>query len=70
MGPDEEEVYELIKAHPNGLTFPELVEQWSRPINCVTGRVNGLVKKGWVRDSGRTAWNAVTKRDITVWEAV
>jgi hypothetical protein len=70
MGEDEQEVYDLIKASPGGLCFPEIVEQWGRPINCVTGRVRGLVKKGWVRDSGRTAFNGVTNRYVTVWETV
>jgi hypothetical protein len=70
MGQDEEEIYDLIHASMRGLSFPEIVDLWGKPINSVTGRVRGLVKKGWVRDSGRTVYNAVTKRDITVWESV
>jgi len=70
MGQDEEEVYELIKASPAGLTDAEIVDLWGKPVNCVTGRRRKLVQKGWIRNSERTAYNAITKRYVTVWESV
>jgi CRP-like cAMP-binding protein len=46
----EKQVYEVIRLAANiGITNNEISHYLNLPINCITGRTNGLYKKGLVK---------------------
>ncbi len=64
LGKRELEVYSIISGCPR--TNLEISRLLGRPINCVTGRTRGLVKKGMVKDSGERIVET-TGRSAIVW---
>lgn len=50
-----------------GLTLFELADVLQWPINCVSGRVTELRKRGWIKDSGLTRMNPHSGKQCTVW---
>lgn len=57
----------ILRLFPAGATLMQLSDELAWPINCVTGRVNELVKAGLVRDSGTRRANRGGHTAI-VWE--
>jgi DNA-binding MarR family transcriptional regulator len=51
----------------DGLTLFELVKILGWPVNRITGRVNELVAKELVKDSGRRRINPDSKKSGIVW---
>jgi hypothetical protein len=52
LGSREMQVYEVIQRY--GMTSNFLIAKvLNLPINCITGRTRGMVKKGYVVDSGK-----------------
>jgi len=52
-GNARERIYNVIKAHPNGLTAHEIRQLITMPFNTVAARVSDLNLEGWLTDSGR-----------------
>lgn len=61
-------VLEAIKEKP--ATLFELVTKLGWPVNRISGRVNELVAKGKVKDSGSRRKNPASGKSGIVWEAV
>lgn len=51
----------------DGLTYFELVKILDWPVNRITGRVNELVSKELVKDSGRRRVNPDSNKSGIVW---
>jgi predicted transcriptional regulator len=49
----EQRVYDLLLVAGESLTNSEIASRLNWPINCVTGRTNRLVKRGWVMEDGK-----------------
>jgi ATP/maltotriose-dependent transcriptional regulator MalT len=62
----EMEVLEVIKKAKIGITNNEISHYLSLPINCITGRTNGLVKKGKVKNGGKR-FDFFTKKLCIIW---
>ena len=67
MNKMEQKVYDFLSIHPRGLTNMEISLRLKMPINAVTGRMNGLVKKGFVKINGKRQ-NPVSGRLNHVWQ--
>jgi hypothetical protein len=52
-GNARERIYNVIKAHPNGLTAHEIRQLITMPFNTVAARVSDLNLEGWLTDSGQ-----------------
>lgn len=67
---EKRKVYNLISSFSCGVTRQEISEQLRMPINSVCGRVNELMKNGFVFEDGKRLnpnsgkWNLVVK---SVW---
>jgi Fic family protein len=67
-GSQRRKIYELVKAHPNGLTADEIQALTGFPVNSVNPRVNELANDGWLIDTGKRR-NTRYDRLATVWGA-
>jgi hypothetical protein len=66
-GTQRVKIYELVRAHPEGLTADDVQRLTSFPVNSVNPRVNELVNDGYLVDTGRrreTRYGVLA----TVWE--
>jgi hypothetical protein len=66
-GTQRVKIYELVKAHPEGLTADDVQRLTGFPVNSVNPRVNELVNDGYLVDTGR---RRETRYGVpaTVWE--
>lgn len=66
-GTQRVKIYELVKAHPEGLTADDVQRLTGFPVNSVNPRVNELVTDGYLVDTGR---RRETRYGVpaTVWE--
>lgn len=63
----EEKVYQALKQHGNR-TALELLPLTGLPINCITGRINSLVKHNRVKEGIKR--HNITGRLAIEWEAI
>jgi hypothetical protein len=52
-GNARERIYNVIKAHPDGLTAHEIRQLITMPFNTVAARVSDLNLEGWLADTGQ-----------------
>lgn len=66
-GTQRVKIYELVKAHKDGLTADDIQRITGFPVNSVNPRVNELVNDGYLVDTGR---RRITRNGspATVWE--
>jgi hypothetical protein len=68
-GNARERIYNVIKAHPNGLTAHDIRQLITMPFNTVAARVSDLNLEGWLTDSGQRR-KTDTGALATVWVIV
>lgn len=70
LGARQKQVYEVIKFYTDAgqaVTNKLIGICLSWPINCVTGRVNELMKLGLIEPAGKV-YDATTNRNVTVFK--
>ena len=65
-GSARERIYNVIQAHPDGLTVDEIRGLITIPFNSLSARVSNLVAEGWLIDTGRRR-ETETGTMATVW---
>jgi predicted transcriptional regulator len=68
LGNKQTQVLAVLDLNPDGLTNQEVSDYLGWPINTVTPRMNELVRKGFVVESGRRICK--TGRKAIVWSVV
>ena len=68
LGGQETVILNLLKKYPNS-TNKELSIYSNIPINAVSGRMNGLVKKGWAEDNGKRICS-ITGKLVYQWRLI
>jgi len=66
LGKRQQQVYNMLMGKGTALTNCEIAECLNWPINCVTPRVNELVKAGIVEEKGRKR-DAGSGRAAIIW---
>jgi len=69
LGRMQQEVLDVLKKYPTGLTNSEISRLMGKPINCITGRVNELMDKDKVIPDG-SRLNQYTGKPNTIFKAI
>jgi len=65
LGRRQREVLALLEFED--LSGQEIASRLGLPLHSVSGRLTELHDEGEIVNSGRTRWNGMTKRWVTVW---